>query len=218
MVSIRESIVYPWKSDSLPKHIVFGVLFILFSPLVIPAFCFAGYYARMLKCASMGENPPGFNNWVDMLFEGVYTVFIILAYTVVPISVFALVFSVTPLPPASLLVSIIFFYVYVSPVPVILYMRRGSVVAAFDISTITDVIFTRDYFIAVIISIVLSIVMLLVLGSIAFVLLQLPDALTFVLFPLFFCYAFFWLYIVWAALCGKASNPVLGDRRFQVGK
>ncbi|MFB6194948.1 MAG: DUF4013 domain-containing protein [Haloplanus sp.] len=79
---------YPTNSDDWIKTVLIGGVLTLLSILVVPAFLLYGYLLRVLR-AGMAEadEPPVFDEWGDLLREGVAAFVIVFLYQLIPLIV-----------------------------------------------------------------------------------------------------------------------------------
>ncbi|SEH54115.1 Protein of unknown function [Halopenitus malekzadehii] len=108
---LRFSLLYPGR-DGWQTVLVGGIL-LLFSWLIIPLFIAAGYFVRLTHAAGRGNvEPPTFDEWWDLLVDGVKLVFVLLpAALVYALAVFLAAEIYEPL---AFPVAIAGFYVYPS--------------------------------------------------------------------------------------------------------
>lgn len=79
------AINYPRQGDKPWMTILIGGLLSLFSFLIIPAFIVLGYTIRVLRATMNGEEtPPRFEEWGDLLVDGLKAFVVLLAYFIVP--------------------------------------------------------------------------------------------------------------------------------------
>lgn len=89
---LSEALEYPRNSDDWLKTILIGGVLSLFSWLLVPAILVAGYIVRVLRSAMAGEEtPPVFDDWGDLLGDGLRATVIGLVYGLIPALVFAVV-------------------------------------------------------------------------------------------------------------------------------
>lgn len=184
---LSDALRYPLNGDGWLRTILVGGLLTILSVLVIPAFFVQGYYVRVLRgVANDDSDPPGFDDWVDLLVDGLKLVVVNILVVLVVFAVLALVgvvfggssllaggsadpsvagavsgalgaAGVAVLVAASLLLT------YVAPAMFTNFARKDSVAAAFDVSTILSGALTVEYLVAWLLALVVGIV----LGSIA---------------------------------------------------
>ncbi|WP_297885861.1 DUF4013 domain-containing protein [uncultured Halorubrum sp.] len=75
--------------DALVTTLIGGVL-LLASPLLIPSFLVLGYLARVIRRTADGDDePPAFDEWGDLLVEGLKAFAVTFVYSLVPLAVLA---------------------------------------------------------------------------------------------------------------------------------
>ena len=168
---------YPMESDDWIVTVGIGGAMTLLSVLVIPMFVVMGYVVRALRAGMEGaEEPPVFDEWGDLLKEGVLASVIAFVYQLVPIIVFSVLVVGSLIPMitggeagfglgfigifaaffAWWILSIVFGYVGFAAVAN--YAKEGSLGAGFDFGAIITVITSTDYMLAWAYVIVLNIV------------------------------------------------------------
>lgn len=188
---LGEALRFPIEGDDGLKNILIGGLLVIFGFLLIPIFLVQGYTVRVLRVAvDGGEEPPSFDEWGEMLVDGLKLFIIAIAYFLVPmvlflVSMFAFVgiASVSsaggePAPGALagagivglllISVSMLLFVVasYLLPAAAANFARTDEFGAAFDVGTVIDGAFSADYLVAVVFAILVGIIF----GTITFVL------------------------------------------------
>ncbi|UPM42023.1 DUF4013 domain-containing protein [Halocatena salina] len=175
---IGDAIKYPTQHDDWIKIILIGGGLYVFSmiPLIgmIGGLLLSGYYVRTLRAAAMEEEtPPVFDEWTEMLIDGITYVGIALVYLLIPtiLSVILLLIaggdSLVGLLMTAVLVLVA---VYLLPVALTNFAVTDSVDKAFDLSTISDAAFTSEYFTAVVLAVVVGFALSLI-GTISILLL-----------------------------------------------
>jgi hypothetical protein len=82
---ITQSLEYLRNSEDWVKTVLIGGVLGLLSPLVIPTFVVIGYLLRVLRATMQGEEePPVFDDWGDMLVDGLKGFVVGLVYFIVP--------------------------------------------------------------------------------------------------------------------------------------
>jgi hypothetical protein len=215
---LGDALAFPRRGDDWLKTIVIGgVLSLLGGFLLIPILPVQGYLVRVLDSGVRDDHePPVFDEWGDLFVDGILLFVIQFVYALVPFLVFAvgafvvgvgafaaggseaagagvgilglLVFGVGGL--LSLLVA------YFIPAAVANFAYEDEFAAAFDVSRIREAAFTKDYFVAV----VLAIVVAVVLGSIAAI-------LTLLIVGIFLT---FYVQVVFFFLVGRGFGEALG--------
>ncbi|WP_458188738.1 DUF4013 domain-containing protein [Haladaptatus sp. NG-WS-4] len=185
----------------------------MFSFLLIPAFIVLGYMIRALVAASRSETePPAFEDWGDLLVDGLKATLVVLAYSIVPIIMMRVMAAFigiggsaggdagdlfTGLGLLGIFLAMILAFViqYVLPVALTNFGRAGNIGAAFDFDTLTPVLTSRDYIVVVTVFLVAF-----VAGVLANVLALVTLGLGYLLFPFFY----FWLYLAGSYMFGTA--------------
>ncbi|KAB1196017.1 MULTISPECIES: DUF4013 domain-containing protein [Haloferax] len=90
---ISESINYLRNGEDWVKTVLIGGVLGLLSILIIPSFIVIGYLLRVVRTTMRGdETPPEFDDWGDMLVDGVKGFAIAFVYALIP-AIIALVFG-----------------------------------------------------------------------------------------------------------------------------
>lgn len=197
---IGDAISYPTERDDWLKTILIGGVLSLISFFIIPAFIIAGYQVRVLRYAATDEQaPPTFGDWGDLIVDGLKLFLIVIAYIFIIEAVLfigLMMESVVGTVIALVALLLLLVATYLLPVALTNFALTGSIGDAFDISTITDAGFTSEYFIALVLAVVVGFVFNIV-ASFAMILL---FAGVFVMF-----YAI----IVVCYLIGQGCGPML---------
>lgn len=197
---IGDAISYPTERDDWLKTILIGGVLSLISFFIIPAFIIAGYQVRVLRYAATDEQaPPTFGDWGDLIVDGLKVFLIVIAYIFIIETVLfigLMMDSVVGTVIALVALLLLLVATYLLPVALTNFALTGSIGDAFDISTITDAGFTSEYFIALVLAVVVGFVFNIV-ASFAMILL---FAGVFVMF-----YAI----IVVCYLIGQGCGPML---------
>ncbi|KTG08431.1 hypothetical protein AUR64_18995 [Haloprofundus marisrubri] len=91
---LTESLSYVRNSDDWLKNVLIGGVLSLLGFLIIPTFLVLGYLLRVVRSSMRGEErPPAFDEWGEMLVDGLKGFAIALAYSLVPL-LLAIVFAV----------------------------------------------------------------------------------------------------------------------------
>lgn len=160
---IEDALRYPWSGEQKVETILIGGVLALTSFLIVPALFSYGYLLRVIRRVSAGDDatPPSFEDWGELLTDGIVTMVILLAYMLVPSLTMSLVATVTFIPLAALAssatgaesligsVTVVVFLVgtvlslglglltaYLLPAAVGAYAATGSIEAAFSPSTL----------------------------------------------------------------------------------
>jgi len=175
---LEEGLSYPFNGDSALGRIIIGGLLGFGSFLIVPAIALMGYLVWVLDGAARGEEePPAFENWGDMIVDGLKATAVTIVYGIVPfLLVFLSVFVIAGgsasgsetgmgilggIGLIGMLVSILAMFVlyYLIPAALTNMALEDSFGAAFDFGTIKQVILTGDYLIAWLIPFVLAALM-----------------------------------------------------------
>ncbi|WP_255195780.1 DUF4013 domain-containing protein [Halorarius litoreus] len=177
-----EALRFPLAGDDGVKSILIGGLLGLLGFLIIPIFFVQGYTVRVLRVAlEGGEEAPAFDEWGDLLVDGVKLFVVGIVYFLLPtilmfISIFAFV-GITSVSTAAtgepspsalagagilglllLAVTVVLFFLaaYLLPAAAANFARHDDLGAAFDIRTVVDAAFSADYFVAVVFAILVG--------------------------------------------------------------
>lgn len=84
---LSEALEYPRARDDWFKSILIGGVLSLFSWLLVPAILVVGCIVRVLRSTMAGEETPSvFDDWGDLLRDGLRATIIGLAYGLIPAS------------------------------------------------------------------------------------------------------------------------------------
>lgn len=187
-----EAIRFPIAGDSAVKNVLIGGILGMLGFLLIPVFFVQGYLVRVLRVAvEGGDEPPAFNEWGDMLVDGLKLFVISIAYFLVPtVLLFVALFAVIGTAAVSsgapgevapgavagagiigillLLAAMLLFLLaaYLLPAAAANFARHDDLGKAFDFGTVIDAAFSADYFVAVLFAILIG----LVVGAVTFLL------------------------------------------------
>ena len=164
---IETLVRYPMESDDWIVTVLIGGIALLFSFLIIPWFIVSGYLVRAIR-AGMGQagQPPVFDEWGNLLKEGVVAGVIGFIYQIIPLVVFGVFVGGSFLAlftgsdaGAGLgllglfgglflwwILALVFGYVGFAGVAN--YAKEGTFGAGFDFGIISDVVTSREYLIA----------------------------------------------------------------------
>ncbi|GCF13081.1 hypothetical protein Harman_10160 [Haloarcula mannanilytica] len=89
MESIEETLTYPMEDDDWTVTVLIGGVLSLLSFLIVPGFLVYGYLVRAVRERADGATqPPAFEDWGELLVDGVKAWVIGLVYMLVPLIVF----------------------------------------------------------------------------------------------------------------------------------
>ncbi|MFC7046379.1 DUF4013 domain-containing protein [Halobacteriaceae archaeon GCM10025711] len=83
---LSEALNYPAEGDDAITKILIGSFLVLLSPLLVPAVLAYGYGMRILREAAGGdvEEPPMFENWMELFVDGLKAFVVFIAYQIIP--------------------------------------------------------------------------------------------------------------------------------------
>ncbi len=164
MVGIEEALRYPMERENWYTTIVIGGILSLFSFLIIPLFLVYGYLLQVIQRRLAGQfEPPVFEEWGQLLVDGVKVWIIGLIYLLIPIliAVFtvgsALVGFVTGTEVGAaiglagmvvgLFVSFVLFLVfgYIAAAAIVNFAHEQEFGAAFDFASLKPILLHGDY-------------------------------------------------------------------------
>lgn len=198
---LEDGLSYPFNSDNtIAQHLIGGVLWV-FSFLLIPAFLVAGYYMDAMRSVINGDDaPPSFGEWGRYMRDGVFAVLVVLAYSLIPVLVFAafVVFSgIFGGATGNEELSVFFIIAVVLPMTVLYFLatyflpgaiahvvNKESPVAAFSFGELKKLWFSKTYLIATLIYIIGGFIITIgfwIVGLVTF-------GLAFLLYPFFLHY------------------------------
>lgn len=167
-VMLEEGISYPAKGDNALGRNVIGGLLVAFSIFIVPGLAHYGYLIRVLRKTAAGDpEPPEFEEWGEMIFDGIKMLVITIVYGIVPFAIAGVivVFGIFGGAAAGdragggivagfgLLAFLVFFLAslvlfYILPAALANFAREENVGAAFDFDTIGTVLTSSDYVVA----------------------------------------------------------------------
>jgi len=177
---IEDALAFPRNSDGWLRTVVIGAVLSLFSFLVIPGLIVQGYLLRVARDSANGqEGAPSFENWIELLLDGLKAFVVSLVYGIIPLLVFVVVQSVlaggVALSAAggstsvsagfsllALLIVLVMFPIFllVGYLTVVAQLRlavTGSLSAAFEIGSVVRTGFNADFFVAVLVAVIVGI-------------------------------------------------------------
>lgn len=183
---LEDGLSYPLTGDSALARIVIGGLLGFGSFLIIPAFALLGYLVWVLGGAARGEEePPAFENWGEMIVDGLKATVVALVYGIVPFAlVFFSIFVIAGggasgsdaaagilggIGVIGMLVSLLamFLLYYLIPAALTNMALEDSFDAAFDFATIKQAVLSVDYLVAWLIPFLLAAVVNVVVFALA---------------------------------------------------
>jgi len=188
---LTDACEYPWRGQQRVKRVVIGGLLFLSYGLIIPGVVLTGYQTVIFRqvCADDTEAPPGFDDWRQLLVEGLVSWAILFLYAAAFLVLFglfaAVIFSLGGAIGASsgtfaigggvvaLVLSLVGFGIvlailYLIPAAQAAYAVTGDFSSAFSPSTLRTVAVTKSYLIGVLVAILIY-VMTLVSVNVLFI-------------------------------------------------
>lgn len=162
----QEALNYPRNSDSAVKNVAIGGILLFLSFLLVPTFLVLGYVVRALRYVLDGiEEPPEFDEWGDMLVDGLKAFAIGFVYALVPALIAAVAVLVSgatlgiggngtgsgiavgliALVAAVLVFVVSLAAVYVVPAAIVAWVRTDSLGAAFSPAELRVLAFSKTY-------------------------------------------------------------------------
>jgi len=186
---LSDALRYPLASDDWVRTVLVGGLLTVLSVLVLPWFFLQGYYVRVLRGVAHDDpEPPKFDEWIDLLVDGlklfVMNVLVVIVVLAVQIAVAVAMGTgsfladggpamdpgaaggVLGLVGMLAFLAAILLISYVVPAMIANFAREDSLAAAFDASAVLSGALTREYLIAWVLVVVVS----LILGTVATIL------------------------------------------------
>lgn len=176
-----EALSYPRRDDSFRTVLIGGLLTFFWWVFFVPLFVVYGYGVHVLRSSALGEaEAPPFDDWDDLLVDGLKAFAISLAYGFVPFLIVFVALSgtifgdqgvnggeaaIANLPLLSALVGVVFVFIvaYTLPVALTNFALEDRLGAAFEFRKIIGAATTGDYIKAILYSILIGIV-----GGVAF--------------------------------------------------
>lgn len=173
-----DALKYPSRGESWLKTVLIGGILSLLGFLVVPLILVQGYMLRVLHDGTEGaEEPPVFDEWGDMLVDGIKVIAAALVFFLVPLGLLFVAMMVGGFAAVSgsegsgivgLLLGLFAFVTwllaaYLLPAGLANMAREDAFGAAFDTAALRTAAGSTDYLVAV----VLAFVVAIVLGTIA---------------------------------------------------
>ncbi|MDS0221602.1 DUF4013 domain-containing protein [Haloarcula sp. S1AR25-5A] len=97
---LEDAIRYPWNGEQKVETILIGGVLSLLGVFFVPVLFVYGYLVRVVRAVHDGDDevPPAFDDWGDLLVEGVVAFLISLVYLLVPLVVIGLAIASFVLP------------------------------------------------------------------------------------------------------------------------
>lgn len=183
---LEDGLSYPLRGDWLGRIVIGGVLGFL-SILVIPAFAITGYTLDVIRQTIEGEDePPDWDDWGALIVDGIKVTVVWFAYSIVPTVVFmGIGFVFLGIGGAAgdtggsimagfgimaflLFIPVMMIAYYLVPAALSNMASEDRFGAAFDVGALTDVVLTSEYFVAVLMPIVVGVLINIVTSFLAF--------------------------------------------------
>lgn len=165
MKSIEAAISYPRERDDWVRTILVGGLLLFLSFLVVPLFAVYGYLVRAVRGTLADDpRPPAFDDWEDLIVEGVKAWAITVVYTAIPLVVGGLtvggavvsfllsgdVGATLGTLALGLSVTFVLFLIfgYVAAAALVNFAAEERFGAAFEFGTIRTVVLSREFALA----------------------------------------------------------------------
>lgn len=184
---LEDGLSYPMQGDSWIVQMLIGGVLLTFFFLLIPLLAFNGYLLRVIGTTVRGESqPPAWDDWGELIVDGIKFTIVGLVYSIVPmVVIFGVGGALIGLGGAAgnssggliagfglmaflLLIPVLFLVYYIVPAALANMAVEGSLGAAFDFSLLKNVVLTTDYFIAVLMPIVVGIITNIISNILAF--------------------------------------------------
>lgn len=216
---LEESLSYPTNGESGLARILIGGVLGIFSFLLFPLFIVYGYMIQAMAAASRKEEePPAFEDWSELLVDGLKASIVGIAYALVPI---VIMFTTAGVLGAGadaggnaggvlagigavgflVVVVLLFGLQYALPAALTNFGREGNIGAAFDFGALKPVLTSGEYVKAVVLMFGVAFI-----GGIAFSVFALVTlGIGYLVAPFFY----FWLYLAGSYLFGTAFGNVV---------
>lgn len=162
---IEQSLNYLRSSEEWVKTVLIGGVLTLFGVLLVPLFLVIGYYVRVLRGTMHDEaEPPVFDDWGDLLMDGLKGFAIYLVYGLVPGIIGAIIAAVGIggavagdsgvagavggiVALVGFLVALVFGLAaaYIIPAALANYVEKDDLMAGFALGDLRSVIMTGEY-------------------------------------------------------------------------
>jgi len=181
---LEDAIRYPWNGERKVETLLIGGVLSLLGVFFIPVLFVFGYLVRVIRAVNDGDTevPPVFEEWGDLLVEGLVAFLITLVYSLVPLVVIGLAIASFILPasvvttaagePATgiavggLLLALVVVVVtvvvslgvaYLLPAAVAAYAVTGGIGAAFSPGTLRAIGGSQTYAVAWLVAVAIAI-------------------------------------------------------------
>lgn len=170
---IEDAFKYPTESDNWLMTVLIGGILTIFGFLLLPAFVVYGYLVRVIQRTVDGaDEPPVFEDWGELLVDGLQAWIISLVYLLIPLVVAAVTVGGSILAMATgtragasagvaglfgglmltFVLSVLFGYLAVAAIVNFAYERKFG--AGFDFGRLREIAFNSEYAVAFLVSLV----------------------------------------------------------------
>ncbi|WP_254280154.1 DUF4013 domain-containing protein [Haloarcula marina] len=175
------------QGESWIGRMLIGGVVLFLSFLIVPIFAFNGYLLRVIGSTVQGDpEPPAWEDWGGLIVDGIKVTIVGFVYAIVPTvvivgggAVFLGLGSATGgdgggllagfgLLSILLLIPVLFLVYYIVPAALANMAVEGSLGAAFDFNMLKNVVLTSDYFVAVLMPIVVGVILNIINQILAF--------------------------------------------------
>lgn len=145
----EDALTYPTRTDDWTGKVLLGALLGVFAWLIVPLFALTGYYVRTIRATIAGDDElPTFDDWGDLIVEGIRAAAVVLAFLLVPFLLSAIVVGVGGEPGPGggfvlLLVTLAFYYAV--PAGLASFAERGRLADGFDLDRLTSLLTSSTY-------------------------------------------------------------------------
>ncbi|WP_254273883.1 DUF4013 domain-containing protein [Haloarcula marina] len=175
------------QGESWIGRMLIGGVVLFLSFLIVPIFAFNGYLLRVIGSTVQGDpEPPAWEDWGGLIVDGIKVTIVGFVYAIVPTvvivgggAVFLGLGSAAGgdgggllagfgLLSILLLIPVLFLVYYIVPAALANMAVEGSLGAAFDFNMLKNVVLTSDYFVAVLMPIVVGVILNIINQILAF--------------------------------------------------
>lgn len=218
---LGEAISFPKDGEGGLKTVAIGgvLLFPLVAIFIIPVLAVYGYFVHALDAVIRGEDAPEFDEWGELIVDGLKLIVVGFVYFLAPFVLYVaaavMFFSSIPTDPGAapamssvsgtavglFLLSMFLFLVigYFAPAGVANFAYTGRLGAAFSFGEIWDVAIDSDYFVALLLALVLNVAF----AAVVFVLTLVTLGLFYLVFVLLGSFFSFYLSVAMLYLVGR---------------
>lgn len=176
MPAISEALRYPLEREAWERLLLIGGILMLFGFLLLPLFVVYGYIVRVIKDRLAGaDQPPAFGEWESLLVDGVKAFVIGVIYLLIPFMIGTMTVggSIAAIATGSrggtavglaglaiglfvtFLLSLVFGYAAVAAL--VHFAHEDRLGAAFDLATLKTIVFSEEYALSWLLSVIVLI-------------------------------------------------------------